>query len=151
MTIFDYLACIYLKATYNTKLISHHSNQIDYFGSIIDTPQLGTEVNIFSPICLSPFQRDSTNSYSILNKLFDFSSPLCNFCRRKTSISVHLALSATINAIDSLTIMQLFIKNRVLWAEKQPWCPPSVRPPHESEFPIVSSWATTTRPLVTGS
>jgi len=76
----------------------------------METPQLGTLVNIFYPICLSLPHLCCISYSSILKRLLLLSYPLWIFCLKKTSSYVYLLLSATIKAKVSLIIMQLFIK-----------------------------------------
>ena len=78
--------------------MNNQSNQMAYEGSYTDTAQLGTEVNIFSPMCLSLLHLCWISYSSILNNDFDFNSPLCNFCLKNTKSYVYLLFYATIKA-----------------------------------------------------
>jgi len=89
----------------------NQSNQSDYDGSKIDTPQLGTVVNSCYPIFLSFYHLFSINYSSILKWLLLLSSPLFILSLKNISKSLYLLFSATIRPNFSLEIIQLYINN----------------------------------------
>ena len=108
----------------------------------METPQLGTLVNIFSPICLSLPHLCWTNYSSILKRLLLFSYPLWIFCLKKTSNYVYLLLSATIRAKVSLIIMQLWISLILHLTLRFIWLPRQVIQLPKSEISNILSWFT---------